>query len=249
MTLFENRARQLLAMSGAIIEGHFVGTSGNHLSLYIAKDRATRLPSTASALCFRIAELFASDDVDVVVAPVIGGVALSQWTAHHLSRLRSDRPEVIAAYIEPEDRVIFEKKTEDSAKLSLGGNVVVTDIGDKIIWRKPSLALKRGFDSDVKGKNVLVVEDILTTGGSAKRSVLGVLNSGGRVVGVATLANGGGITATDLGVDRLEALLTIERRIFTEEECKNEGGLCYQGIPINTEFGHGKDFLARKHSA
>ncbi len=207
-----NTALELLEKSGAIINGHFVGTNGKHLSVYVAKDRATRFTSIASQLCEMIAEMFLKDDIDAVVAPAVGGIALSQWTAHHLTRLRPDRPEVLSLYAEPEDK---------------------------------DFVLKRGFDQDVRGRRVLVVEDTLTTGDSAVRTVCAVVASLGIVIGLGVLANGGNVTAEDVGVDRLEALVNIERQIFTEEGCVDHG-LCAKGVPINTDFGHGKEFLARK---
>ena len=47
----------------------------------------------------------------------------------------------------------------------------------------------RGYDKIVKGKNVLVVEDAPTTGGSAKKVVDIVNNVGGKVVAVTVMVN------------------------------------------------------------
>lgn len=251
MQLTPERARGLLAKTGAILEGHFVGTSGKHLSVYVAKDRGTRLTSVASELCEGIAELFVGDDIDVVVAPAVGGIALSQWTAHHLTRLRPDRAEVLALYSEREEEVLAERGENDKPPLlriipweDLPRELVLTK-GQKLVVVKPSLTLKRGFAGDVRGKRVLEVEDILTTGSSAKRTAEAIVQAGGILVGVGVLANGGGVTAADLGVPRLEALMTVNRQIFTEAECADHG-LCAKDVLINTEFGHGAEFLARQ---
>ncbi len=239
------RARQLLAQAGAVIEGHFVGTSGNHLSMYVAKDRATRLTSVVSELCAGIAEAFAADDVEAVVAPAVGGIALSQWIAHHLTRLRPDRPEVLALYTEHDDLVLEEGKG-DGIKIELpSGGCTAFPKGAKIILRRPRFVLKRGFDRDVCGLRVLAAEDTLTTGGSAASTVQAIVEAGGIIVGLGALANGGKVTAEMVGVPRLEALVEIERLMYTEAECLDHG-LCRSGVLVNTNFGHGAAFLARQ---
>ncbi|MFQ5541160.1 MAG: phosphoribosyltransferase family protein [Candidatus Paceibacteria bacterium] len=72
---------------GAIVEGHFIGTSNKHLDTYIAKDAI--MPHTAfiSRLCKMIAEKALPHEPDIVVGPIACGIIMSQWTAHHLSEL------------------------------------------------------------------------------------------------------------------------------------------------------------------
>jgi orotate phosphoribosyltransferase len=238
----EMRTRELLAVAEAVLPGHFVGTSGNHLDTYVAKDRATRRPSIVSELCKAIAIAYVTYDIDAVVSPAVGAIALSQWTAYHLSCLRQDRHEVLALYSEHDDTVVDEGK---------GGIIMHQPIveppasGEELILRRPRFVLKRGFDMDVRGKRVLAAEDILTTGGSAASTVEAIRSAGGIVVGVGALVNGGKVTKERLGVGMLVALLALERKIYTEEDCRDHG-LCHQGVPINTQFGHGAAFLARQ---
>lgn len=90
---------EVLRRVGAIIANtHVVGTSGRHLDTYINKDAL--YPHTAAAS--RIGELFAERharlEIDTVVGPAVGGVILSQWTAHHLSRLKGK--EIYGIYAE-----------------------------------------------------------------------------------------------------------------------------------------------------
>ena len=235
------RVRGLLISTGAIIEGHFVGASGNHMSVYVAKDRATRFSSVASKLCAGIAEMFAGYDIDVVVAPAVGGVALSQWTAHHLTRVRSDRPEVLALYSEHKEVALYEYKES----ISMIGRPYLENpepikMGDKLILRRADFELKRGFDKDINGKRALVMEDVLTTGGSAAKTAEAIRSAGGFVVGLGAIANGGNVGALSCGVPMLKSLVDINRGVFTEEECLAFGP-CAKGVPINTDFGHGKN--------
>lgn len=81
---------------GAILEGHFIGTSGKHLSTYIAKDKILPHTDLTSRICKRLAEMSVEWQPEVVLGPTTGGIALAQWTAHHLSAL-SGR-EVLAVY-------------------------------------------------------------------------------------------------------------------------------------------------------
>ncbi len=194
---------------GAVItNSHLVYTSGKHGNAYINKDAVYPHTEKISALCEEIAERFIKEAPDAVIAPALGGIILSQWTAHHLSQ-KLGKP-VYGVYAE---------KTDD------GGFVI-----------------KRGYDEFIKGKKVLLVEDVLTTGGSIKKVVDVVRGIGAEIVGVGALCNRGGITAQDIGgVPKFDALLSITLDSWEENECP----LCKQGVPINTKVGKGREFLAR----
>jgi orotate phosphoribosyltransferase len=103
------------------------------------------------------------------------------------------------------------------------------------------MALRRGYDRLVAGRRVLVVEDILNTGGSVKDAVAAVRAAGGDVVAVAALVNRGGVTASDVGVPALVALLDVALDAWDAEACP----LCRAGVPVNTDVGKGREFLAR----
>ncbi len=186
---------------GAIIrDGHFVYTSGKHGSAYINKDAIYPHTGLTSELCKALAERFQSAKIDVVAAPVVGGVILSQWMAHHLSALTGR--EVLGLYAEKE------------------GNAFV---------------LKRGYDQQARGKRVLVVEDILNTGGSARKVVEALRELGAEVVGVAALCNRGKVASRDLGGVHLESLVWIQLDAWEPSACP----LCQKGVPINTQIGKG----------
>jgi len=100
----------------------------------------------------------------------------------------------------------------------------------------------RGYDEFVKGKNVLIVEDILTTGGSVKKVIQMTKKAGGKVVGLGVIANRGGVKAKDLGVKKINALINLEFNAMESKDCI----LCKNKVPINTNVGKGKLFLAGK---
>jgi orotate phosphoribosyltransferase len=202
---------QLLRRVGAVItDSHIVYTSGKHGTDYVNKDAVYPHTEETSKLCLAIAKKFADSGVQVVIAPAIGGVILSQWTANHLTELTGS--EVLGVYAEKADN------------------------GDAFI-------IKRGYDKLVAGKNVLVVEDVLTTGGSAKKVVEATRAIGGKVIGLGVLCNRGGITPQDVAdVPDLFALANVKLDTWDEAECP----LCARKIPINTDVGKGREYLARK---
>lgn len=104
------------------------------------------------------------------------------------------------------------------------------------------MALRRGYDKLVAGKRVLVVEDVLNTGGSIKDAIAAVRAAGGDVVVAAALVNRGGITAADLGVPVLVTLLDVDLEAWDAAACP----LCRDRVPVNTDVGKGREFLAKR---
>jgi len=201
---------QILEQVHAVITGsHIVYTSGKHGAAYVNKDALYPHTKITSQLCEAMAAQFKDDTVDVVIAPVIGGVILSQWVAWHLSDITGR--EVLGVYAEK-------------------------DGADGFI-------IKRGYDKAIEGKRVLVVEDVVTTGGSVKKVVDAVRKHGGEVIGVAMLCNRGGIKPEEISnPPKLFSLLNIKLDAWEEADCP----LCKKGMPINTSVGKGREYLAKK---
>jgi orotate phosphoribosyltransferase len=103
--------------------------------------------------------------------------------------------------------------------------------------------IKRGYDKLIAGKRVLVVEDSVTTGGSMRKVVDAARTAGAEVVGAIAICNRGNVKQEDIGAPQFQALVTLQLEQWPEEECV----LCKRGIPVNTDLGHGKEFLAHKH--
>ena len=151
-----SRAADILAEVGGILTGrHVVYTSGRHGSAYVNKDAVYPHTERVAELCELLAESVRGLAAEVVCGPALGGIILSQWTAHSLGAL--------AVFAE---------------KLPAGG-----------------LGLRRGYDRLVAGRRVVVVEDVLNTGGSVRDTVAAVRAAGGELVAVAALCNRGGLTA------------------------------------------------------
>jgi len=89
------------------------------------------------------------------------------------------------------------------------------------------LEFRRGFHIEPH-ERVLVVEDVITTGGSAKEVVELVRKGGGNVVGVGALIDRGDpAKPPDLGVG-VRALLKLEVESWAPEDCPQ----CRAGEPI-----------------
>lgn len=256
----EQEVLQMLGEVNAVItDSHIVYTNGGHGTKYVNKDAVYPYARRTSKLCRAIAERFADANVEVVVAPAVGGVILSQWVAFHLSEIL-DR-DVLATYAEHDDVSVI--KADEIYKQYLNPCLKIVTLaaeredrdvelksvqlnrGEEVFIRRPGFVIKRGYDKLVKGKRVLVVEDVTTTGLSSKRVIEATRSVGGIVVGLGVLCNRGGVTPKDVADPLvLKALLNVRFDSWDEEECRRSGP-CSWGIPINTAVGKGKDFLAR----
>ena len=87
------------------------------------------------------------------------------------------------------------------------------------------------FPDRLRGKSVLLVEDILTTGGSIIKVKNVLEKMGNKIVGILGLINRGGV--------KLEGLQTIASLDVTTWEA-NDCPLCLNAVPINTNVGHAK---------
>jgi orotate phosphoribosyltransferase len=94
--------------------------------------------------------------------------------------------------------------------------------------------LKRGFTIP-EGCKVLVVEDIVTTGGSVKEVMEVVREHGGVVAGVGLLVDRSG-GKVNFGV-RTEALLHLNVPTYKPEACP----LCKEGKPLTKRGSTGKN--------
>ncbi|MDR1580109.1 MAG: orotate phosphoribosyltransferase [Synergistaceae bacterium] len=87
------------------------------------------------------------------------------------------------------------------------------------------MTMRRGFKVE-RGERVLIVEDVVTTGGSVKEVVEIIREAGATVVGIGAIvdrSNGG----VDFGVD-FKALASLDIKSWDEAGCP----LCAQGIPM-----------------
>ncbi len=175
-------ALDLLALfkeRGALLEGHFLLSSGLHSPRYLQCARVLMEPALATRLGEQLAVALRPHLGGVrpaaVVAPALGGVIVS----HEVAR-------------------------------AFGCRALFTERGEG------SMTLRRGFALEAD-EPVVVVEDVVTTGGSTIEVMAAVRAQGARVLAVGSLVDRSG-GAVDLGVPRC-ALLSLEVPTFAPPAC------------------------------
>lgn len=109
------------------------------------------------------------------------------------------------------------------------GHEVARALGARFIFTERDasgkMVLRRGFSIE-PGETAVVVEDVVTTGGSSREVIDILKNAGARVIGAGSIIDRSG-GAVDLGIPRV-ALKTLEVVAYREEDCP----LCRAGSPV-----------------
>jgi orotate phosphoribosyltransferase len=105
----------------ALLNGHFILTSGRHSNQYFQCAKVLQYPNYTELVCSKIANYFKDYDVDTVIAPAMGGIIVGQEVARQLGKR--------AIFAEREDKNLtlrrgFEIKTGE--KLLVCEDVVTT---------------------------------------------------------------------------------------------------------------------------
>jgi len=78
------KVEQILKETGALLTGHFQLTSGRHGQQYMQCAKVMQYPEHTAYIAEVIAQGFANDKVDIVLAPAIGGIVLGYELARAL---------------------------------------------------------------------------------------------------------------------------------------------------------------------
>ncbi len=159
----EEQVLQEFRAAGAILEGHFILSSGRRSPLFLQKAFVFSDPVRTERVCRGLAQAIRArfgEAIDLIVSPAVGAVIPGYETARQLG--------TPAIYAERE---------------------------------KGKLQLRRGFQIP-NGARVVVVEDIVTTGLSARECVTCVREAGGRPIAVAVIIDRSG-GETDVGAPLL----------------------------------------------
>jgi orotate phosphoribosyltransferase len=165
----------------ALLEGHFILSSGLHSPNYLQCALALQYPKDASKFGRAIAEHFTNENIETVASPAIGGLVI--------------------------------------------GYAVANALNVRFIWTERengAMTLRRGF-SVRQNEQILVVEDVITTGGSTRECIAALEKHGAKAVAAASIIDRSGGKA-DVGIPRI-ALATLSVPSYKPEDCQ----LCARG--------------------
>tara|TARA_B110000014_G_scaffold254530_1_gene235229 strand:+ start:66 stop:644 length:579 start_codon:yes stop_codon:yes gene_type:complete len=141
---------EIFQKTGALLEGHFILTSGRHSPTYFQCAKVLQYPEYLQKFSNEIANHFQDIDIDIVITPAVGGIVLGTEIGRQLNK-----------------QTIFAEREQGV------------------------MTLRRGFEITPES-NVLVIEDVITTGGSVNEVIELVRDSGAKVVGVGVLVDRSG---------------------------------------------------------
>ncbi len=82
----QENSLHIFLQTNALLEGHFLLTSGKHSNQYFQCAKVLQYPGYAESLCNIIAEHFQLFEIDTVIAPAIGGIVVGQEVARQLNK-------------------------------------------------------------------------------------------------------------------------------------------------------------------
>jgi orotate phosphoribosyltransferase len=114
--------------AGAILEGHFILSSGLRSPVFIQKARVFQYPDKTEKLCRALAQKVRAagfGDVDLIVSPAIGGIVPGYETARHLG--------VPAIWVEREQGVFHLRRFEiaKGARVLIVEDIVTTGLSGR----------------------------------------------------------------------------------------------------------------------
>jgi len=146
----KNDILEIFRSTGALLEGHFVLTSGRHSDTYFQCAKVLQYPEYLTLFSRIIAHHFENENIDTVISPAIGGIVFGTDVGRQLGL-----------------KTIFTERKDGKMKL------------------------RRGFEIE-KGERILIVEDVLTTGGSIEEVIDIVKENDGKVTGVGVVVDRSG---------------------------------------------------------
>ncbi|MDA0986091.1 MAG: orotate phosphoribosyltransferase [Bacteroidetes bacterium] len=182
--LSNETTKNIFESTHALLDGHFVLTSGLHSPNYFQCAKVLQYPKYLTLFSIAIANSFHLKEVEVVISPAVGGIVVGTEVGRLLAA-----------------RTIFTERENGEMKL------------------------RRGFELK-HGERVLVIEDVITTGGSINEVISIVKNFNAEVIGVASIVDrSNGKIKFD---SKYFNLLNMEVVTYDPANCP----LCKKNIPI-----------------
>ena len=163
-----NESLKILKETNALLEGHFILSSGLHSNQYVQCAKLLSYPKQAEIICASLTEKIKSNfnKINIVLSPALGGIVVGYEIGKQLNT-----------------QTIFAERINDK------------------------LALRRGF-AIPQDSNVLIVEDVITTGKSALECSEIVKINKANLVGFACV------------IDRSDNNVLIKKKIISQIKIK-----------------------------
>ena len=175
---------EIFKKTEALLQGHFILTSGRHSPSYFQCAKVLQYPQYLSLFSSELFDKFSNTNIDKIITPAVGGIVIGTEVGR-----------------------LFEKPTIFAER------------------ENGTMTLRRGFTIE-ENEKVLVIEDVVTTGGSVKEVMDLVLNKKGLVAGVGIIvdrSNG----AVDLHQNQI-SLVSLEVESYSDEDMP----LSLKSIPL-----------------
>ncbi len=86
MNWSESEILEIFKKTEALLEGHFLLTSGRHSNIYFQCAKVLQFPTYTEKLCSIIVNYFKEYGIDTVIAPAIGGIVVGREVARQLNK-------------------------------------------------------------------------------------------------------------------------------------------------------------------
>ena len=175
-----NESLKILKETKALLEGHFILSSGLHSRQYVQCAKLLSHPKKAESVCSSLCEKIEKNfsKIDIVISPAVGGIVVGYEIGRQLG-------------IE----TIFAER--------INGKMV----------------LRRGFKIP-QNSNVLIVEDVITTGKSALECFDIVQQSKSKLVGYACIIDRSNVNL--LIKDKIVSQINLKIETFKSDEIPEE---------------------------
>ena len=159
---------EILRKTNALLEGHFILSSGLHSNQYVQCAKLLSHPKQAKIICASLSEKIINNfsNIDIILSPALGGIIVGYEVGRQL-----------------DIKTIFAERTDGE------------------------LILRRGFNIS-RNSNVLIVEDVITTGKSVSECSRIVKKNNANLIGYACI------------IDRLDSKRVIKDKIVSQIKFK-----------------------------
>ncbi len=86
MSLSENEVLEIFTKTEALLNGHFLLTSGRHSDKYFQCAKVLQYTNYTEQVCSNIADYFKDFEIDTVIAPAMGGIIVGSEVARQLGK-------------------------------------------------------------------------------------------------------------------------------------------------------------------